>query len=642
MEIKLNRLQIEKFKGIKSFGISLHGVNAIIKAENGVGKTTIYDAFLWLLFGKNSRGETNFKFRPLDKDNESIKGLVVAVEAEIDVSNDIKYTLRRENHEVVKKKQIAGFETRFEVNEVKMPMKEYNEKIRSIIPEETFRMLTDLMYFNTLDWNDQRKVLMEIAGDIGTPEGFNDLVAVLNGRPIKKYKKVLLDRKSGYDKERKEINPRLDEVQKRLDNTVITATGKAEIEKQRKTIEAEVFELDVERKGLTDSEQERLLKLDEINKLRTEKIEREAILKTDTSAIADKLEEKRKIEENLGEAIRISNGNVGKAANIAEQIISRREVISRNLETLETIRTEAKQQSGKPMDGCYACGQKLPEDQLKALEKTWKAALAETIKRGNAAKAKLVKQRQELGTIEAELFLLKEDVEKNGIQIKEAEENKIERFAIIDKLIATNETIPPSSDFTWREIVKKIENLEAQIPDNISEKIQLIDNLKTENQNKLAGFNAVLANSDQAKKDAGRIKELEASEKDLAQKIAEIDEQLLRINLYEAAESKKVELAVNGMFQYVEFKLFDQLLSGEYKDCCEAMLNGIPFRIMSSGEKIFVGVDIINVLSAFYKTSVVLFIDHSESLTMPIEPKSQTVKLYAKKGIKTLTIEQEQ
>ena len=53
MNIRLKQMKIENFKGIKTFGLDLDGDNCVIKAENGIGKTTIYDAFLWLFFGKD-------------------------------------------------------------------------------------------------------------------------------------------------------------------------------------------------------------------------------------------------------------------------------------------------------------------------------------------------------------------------------------------------------------------------------------------------------------------------------------------------------------------------------------------------------------------------------------------------------------
>jgi len=65
----------------------------------------------------------------------------------------------------------------------------------------------------------------------------------------------------------------------------------------------------------------------------------------------------------------------------------------------------------------------------------------------------------------------------------------------------------------------------------------------------------------------------------------------------------------------------------------------VPYADMSAGQKIFVGIDIINVLSAHYDTSIPLFIDHAESLTLPIEATSQIIELHAQKNITKLTVE---
>ena len=80
--MKLKRMTIENFKGIKKFEIDFSD-QITITGENGTGKTTIEDAFDWLLFDKDSTGRSEFEVRPLDADNKVIKGLVVKVEAEI-------------------------------------------------------------------------------------------------------------------------------------------------------------------------------------------------------------------------------------------------------------------------------------------------------------------------------------------------------------------------------------------------------------------------------------------------------------------------------------------------------------------------------------------------------------------------------
>jgi len=210
--LTLNKLRITCFKGIDCFELDLDGGNAVITAENGIGKTTIYDAFLWMLFSKDSTGRKDFEVRPLDRRNRPIKGVVLAVEAEIDIDG-VKQHFRKEHHEKVVKGQLRGYDTLCWINEVPRKVGEYAEIIAEIISADTFKLLTDLHFFNSkMHWTDRRKVLLAVAGEIGTLEGFDELLAALNGRTIDEYKKVLSEQKKRHTKEREEINPRIDEI----------------------------------------------------------------------------------------------------------------------------------------------------------------------------------------------------------------------------------------------------------------------------------------------------------------------------------------------------------------------------------------------------------------------------------------------
>ena len=80
-------------------------------------------------------------------------------------------------------------------------------------------------------------------------------------------------------------------------------------------------------------------------------------------------------------------------------------------------------------------------------------------------------------------------------------------------------------------------------------------------------------------------------------------------------------------------------MNGEIQDTCEATINGVPYPDMSYGQRIIVGIDIINVLSEHYDLSACLFIDNAESVTYPLEAKSQTIELYAEEGLDELVVE---
>ncbi|OLA94190.1 MAG: hypothetical protein BHW64_04905 [Candidatus Melainabacteria bacterium LEY3_CP_29_8] len=83
MAIRLNKLELENFKGIRNLLIEF-GQETTIYGDNGVGKTTIVDAFTWLLWGKNSDGKTTFDLRPLDENNNPIHMVECSVTGELD------------------------------------------------------------------------------------------------------------------------------------------------------------------------------------------------------------------------------------------------------------------------------------------------------------------------------------------------------------------------------------------------------------------------------------------------------------------------------------------------------------------------------------------------------------------------------
>ena len=217
MKITLKKLVIENFKGIRAFTFEPGGEDVTVCAENGVGKTTVYDAFLWLLFDKNAQGKAKFANRPLDGNNESIKGLDVKVVATLAIDGESHCFQRIEKEHAVKK-QIRGFTSSYEIDEVPKSQTKYQSYIAEVIDEDIFKMLTDLQAFNNLHWTDRRTILLDIAGPaIGTPSGFTELTSKLKGRSMADYKKVLADQKKAHEKERDEINPRLDEIHKRLE-----------------------------------------------------------------------------------------------------------------------------------------------------------------------------------------------------------------------------------------------------------------------------------------------------------------------------------------------------------------------------------------------------------------------------------------
>ena len=62
-EIKIMKLVLENFKCHKHFELLLNGGNASVYGRNYGGKSSIYDALLWLLFDKSSEWKSGKTLR---------------------------------------------------------------------------------------------------------------------------------------------------------------------------------------------------------------------------------------------------------------------------------------------------------------------------------------------------------------------------------------------------------------------------------------------------------------------------------------------------------------------------------------------------------------------------------------------------
>ena len=169
--IRLKNVLIENFKGIRSLDIDLSG-KVLVKGRNASGKTTLLDAFLWLLFNIDSHGNSNPPVRPVDADGKWIDDIEISVEADILVDEEL-LTLKRTQKQVWRTKrgetvfEYTGDTNTYEINSFPCTtVREYNEKVESIVEAKLFKLLTDPTAFNALPEKEQRDILFRFAEDL--------------------------------------------------------------------------------------------------------------------------------------------------------------------------------------------------------------------------------------------------------------------------------------------------------------------------------------------------------------------------------------------------------------------------------------------------------------------------------------------
>jgi Chromosome segregation ATPases len=226
--IIIKSIRMVNFQAFKDKTIEFNDSENTIRGQNATGKSTIIRAFNWLLFNKDQFGQTDFSIKPLQKTGEPIHNVDSEVTAEL-ISGDEEITLKKVYHEKWVKPRgqadavFSGHESLYYFNGVPVTMREYNSKVESICPEQLFRLLTNPLYFPSLPWQEQRKLLFEICGNISDEEiasqqkAWTELLTTLNGhKTFDEYKREIASEKRKIKDELEKIPARIDEAQRAL------------------------------------------------------------------------------------------------------------------------------------------------------------------------------------------------------------------------------------------------------------------------------------------------------------------------------------------------------------------------------------------------------------------------------------------
>ena len=223
--MKLIQLTLENFKGTKSFTLDLPGGTDIAAyGSNHCGKTTLADAYYWLLLGKNSEGKADFKLK-----THGTTGLDYAVSG-IFVHNGQEVTLRRVLRENWVRKngedhsELKGHKTEYFINDVPKGEGEYKKFLTEFlgVDEKTLYLLTDpRMFSEKLKDSERRDILLErfAAGlsdqaILNSQEELKPLLESLGYMSIDDYTEKLKSQRRRINQQLEAIPNRMDEAER--------------------------------------------------------------------------------------------------------------------------------------------------------------------------------------------------------------------------------------------------------------------------------------------------------------------------------------------------------------------------------------------------------------------------------------------
>ncbi len=641
MNIELKKLTLTNFKGIKDMTIDFQKETNIF-GENASGKTTVFDAFTWLLFGKDSANRADFNVKTLDKDNNVMHGLEHTVEGILEADGK-EVLLRRVLKESWVKKRggtdsiFSGNTTEYFINEVPKKEKEYKEHINSIIDEGVFKLLTNPMHFNTvLNWQDRRKVLLDIVGDItdadviSSAKELSKLAEVLKGNTIDDFKAITASNKKKINEQLKAIPIRIDEINLNLPVLADDIDYDA-LEKERAKIKGDMDYLSNAMSSQEKIAQEFAKKQVEISSMKMKLKDMELRIEKDSMKVLN--DWKMTLLELNHEKSTLEKVN----QNYIDTITSSQREIEKLQKEMQEYREDYTKIFEDPFVEpdrenfvCPTCRQALPADdmqkQLSGLLANFKSnklkKLEEINSQGKWRKQKVVKLHEENDKLNNLII-------ENELKLTKLSKEIIDTQMTINVEESREHTVNYDADQEYSELKKQIASVERNLlPLEQDSRVRTQYN---EYQDELEKINEILSSKKAIADAQERIKELKSQERSLAAQMAELEGHEYLAETFIRTKVSMLEEKINSTFKYVTFKMFDVQVNGGISETCQALINGVPFSDANNAARYNAGLDIINALNRYYGMTCPIFFDNRESVNRLIETDSQVINLIVSK-----------
>lgn len=634
--MKLVQLNLQNFKGIE-FGDFRFTNNTIIRGDNATGKTTVFDALCWLLFGKDSLDRADFQIKTL-KNGEPVHNVNHMVQAAFDNEDGTGFTLKRIYREKYSNPRggevkLTGHTTDYFINDVPSKEKEYKAFINNMINEDVFKLITNPLFFNEqYTWQNRRKLLLEMCGDvddasvINSKEELKRLTELLNGRSVDEQRKIIASKKTAINKE-------LDMIPVRIDEAVKCKPTPLEAEQKLKddiaTIETAIKQLEEDKSviinGLDGAE--RTTKIREVKRKLADR---------KSQLMNEHTDKERRLEHEY----KLSLVQLQMAESERDRYKDREYELDSQIKQeearIEKLQSEFDKFNQSQFDDelCPTCGQPYPAEkraELEAIFNTQKSTnLEEWQKLIDSAKA--LKQNY----IEQKEIM---QVKADGMcsQIEELSNNKDTK----EKAMNEVGEVDLDNDVQVNDLKAELFMLELDEDNTSDDQLKRIDSELSELADKRSTLQTELTKYDVIRDITKRINELEQEQQRLINEKNLVDETAFLLDEFVKAKVEMLEDTINKHFTITTFKMANVLVNGSVEDCCETMVDGVPYRSLNNAARINAGIDIINALTKFYKVNAPVFIDNAEAVTKFINCKSQTIKLIVDETCKELCVDVE-
>lgn len=637
--MKILRLELENFRGIKNLVIDFEGKDTDIFGANGTGKTTVANAICWLLIDRPATEEPDF-----DPKTTGAHGIHHVATIEIETESGNQISLSKDFYEKWTRKrgaaesEFTGNTTDYFIDGVRAKKKQYTAAVERACGTslDNLKMLMVLGYFaDTMSTDDKRRILFEMTGDFTDADVFarnaelQDLAPYLlmpgsSGKSyaIDQWQKIAKEQRLRLNKDLELLPTRIDEASKSIPEEVV---DEAALQTELRRLEKEKAAAEEERRSLSTADGKKDAIRTAVASLRVEMENARATYikdgvekNRDIHAAIDKLSSEKRI---LAEEVDTIKRKVRDAETQKERMAKLRTALMEEYAAAQAEQWDAEKET------CPTCGQTLPVEKVQELRAAFnerKAQQKEGINRRGqeCSKAKIQAMEETIAAQTANL------TEKEGSLADMAERLQNLQGSLI---------VQPPFEVTDEYILlaQRMEELHdaERIGDSAQdETARHYDAKVQEIQAAIAATNLRIAEAKTVAESKKRVAELEASLKDTAAQLEHIEHGIHLAEEFIRTKARMVTESINGHFRLVRFVLFREQINGGLKEICEPTLENkagewVEYRSANYAAQVNAKLDIIGALSKHYGVTLPVLMDQAESVTAPLETDGQLIRL---------------
>lgn len=645
-DVKIKSLHIQNFGSIKDLSI-LFGKKTLISGRNEVGKTTINDAYSWLMTNKLANGSQADGIRPHDKYGIEDDNAVISVLAVLEIDGEEKEFLKEQRKEFTQKTgKFKGNNNLYFINGVPRKEKEYKAYVEEkILDPDNLELCTNASVLLNMDTKKRREVIFDMVPNVtdadvaATDVRFANIPAKLEDCTLDELIQSVRYQINGRGRGDKGLKGKQDELPARIDEAQRKVVDTGEYSLAISGLQKEISALDEQEKALDDVIVAYDRKSKDILNIKLEQSEisrkaNEGLVKQRKALDNEifSLEQDKKSTENslIMAEMDLKHANMGIERHTAElskaqtdwRIYSEREYQKENLEKIKM------EQFDESSLICPTCGQDLPVEQADKIRAEFEQRKAKRIADEEGvraayyeAKDKKLTEITESGNKAAtglkEAQKAKEEAEQKIVELKQ----KITSLAMEiqkkqDELSKLPESVDLSGNAEYQKIATEIEQAETALCEmqSGSERRREINRIKNEKTAEISRLKTLIAESEKAQE---RVEELKEEQCNVAQLLADCQQELDLLRDFQKAKCDMLSEAVNKMFIFVKWRLFKMNQDGEgYQEVCEPMIENEPYgRRLNHGSRALAELDICNTFQNVYGVRLPLFVDDFDGIT---------------------------